>query len=345
MQALIDETQQEFRDVAQQIARSIGIENPTDTRGADPMSGWPTLTSAGLLELRERTDGAPLASGVEIALLCEALGSALSPAPYLPSAALATDLIARSGDEAGWLSGITAGADTYSLLLCNQLLGLAEATDDTAGILWGGATEAGYALSIRRNADGGATVARRAAAGADVLDAISPTNELRAQTGGTWELGGTVTADDLRRFEALVLTGLAADTVGALRAALNGLVEYSKQRIAYGVPIGSFQAIQHLAATDYVSIEGLAAAVNYASWGIDELGADEALLAARTAKAAASAIALPVSEDIMQMYGGIGQTWDHIAHFYTRRAMFNAAVFGDETHQLAAIADQRLSGA
>ncbi|KQZ85237.1 hypothetical protein ASD56_02420 [Microbacterium sp. Root166] len=344
MQALIDETQQEFRELANDIAASIGIANPSDIDGADPLAGWSTLQSSGLLELRERTDEVPLAGGVEIALLSQALGAALAPAPYLAGGALAVDLISRSGDVGGWLPGLLAGDDHYSLLMHPGL----EAIGDTAGdrgVLWGASREAGFALCVLRDDDGGTFIARRAISGARRLNSISLTNELWEPTDdGEWERGGALTQDDLDRFTALALTGLAADAAGTLRAALAGVVEYSKQRVAYGVHIGSFQAVQHIAAEAHVAIEAIAAAVNYAAWSVDELAPGEALLAARTAKAIAARNALPTAEAVMQLYGGIGQTWEHIAHFYTRRAMFDSMLFGGEETQLRAIADARLGG-
>ncbi|MFB7890658.1 acyl-CoA dehydrogenase family protein [Microbacterium sp. NPDC056044] len=344
MQALIDETQQEFRELADDIAASIGIANPSDIDGADPLAGWSTLQSAGLLELRERTDGAPLAGGVEIALLSQALGAALSPAPYLAGGALAVDLISRSGDTGAWLPGLLAGTDHYSLLLDAGLDALG-GTGGENGVLWGASRESGFALTVLRDDDGGTFVARRPIAGARRLDSISLTNELWEPAGdGEWERGGRVSPEDLDRFTALALTGLAADTAGTLRAALAGVVEYSKQRIAYGVHIGSFQAVQHIAAEAHVAIEAIAAAVNYAAWSVDELDAGEALLAARTAKAVAARNGRPTAEAVMQLYGGIGQTWEHIAHFYTRRAIFDSVLFGGEEAQLRAIADARLGG-
>ncbi|MCR2799333.1 acyl-CoA dehydrogenase family protein [Microbacterium sp. zg-Y818] len=344
MQALIDETQQEFRELADDIAASIGITNPSDIDGADPLAGWRTLQSAGVLELRERTDGAPLAGGVEVALLSQALGAALSPAPYLAGGALAVDLISRSGDVNGWLPGLLAGTDHYSLLLTPALDALG-GTAGEPGVLWGASRDAGFAVTVLRGDDGVIRVARRPIAGARRLDSISLTNELwEPPVEAEWEPGGTLSQDDLDRFTALALTGLAADTAGALRAALTGVVEYSKQRVAYGVHIGSFQAVQHIAAEAHVAIEAIAAAVNYAAWAVDELDADAALLAARTAKAVAARNGRPTAEAVMQLYGGIGQTWEHIAHFYTRRAIFDTVLFGGEDAQLRAIADARLGG-
>ena len=79
-----------------------------------------------------------------------------------------------------------------------------------------------------------------------------------------------------------------------MRSGLQGVVEYSKERIQYGVPIGSFQAIQHLCAEALVQTEGAASAAKYAAWAVDELEPEEALLAARTAKAYTCSVARQV---------------------------------------------------
>ena len=65
-------------------------------------------------------------------------------------------------------------------------------------------------------------------------------------------------------------------------------------------------------------------------------------MAARTAKAYCGPIGQNVGETLMQAYGGIGQTWEHVAHLRTRRAMTDRKLFGDESIQLLHIADARL---
>jgi alkylation response protein AidB-like acyl-CoA dehydrogenase len=127
-----------------------------------------------------------------------------------------------------------------------------------------------------------------------------------------------------------------------MRGALDGVVQYAKQRVQFGVPIGSFQAVQHMCAEALVKVEGAASATKYAAWAVDELDPAAALLAARTAKAYAGAVARDVPETVMQVYGGIGQTWESIAHFYLRRTLLDRQVLGDEQAQLAHLADSRL---
>lgn len=340
MRALLDETQQEFQGVAREIAQSLGIHNPSDLDGR--ASGWSTLASAGLLELRERSDDAPTATGVEVALLLIELGATLVPDPYLPSAVIAGDLLARAGAPGDVQAAVGSGQDLHGILLSSRLTAFGS-PDDPDGVVWGGAGDDGHVLAVKTGGDA-TELLRGRPSGSARLASVSLTNSLWRPGDLAWESIGTLSDDDLTRSLALGLVGLAADTVGTLDAAVRGVVEYSKQRIAYGVHIGSFQAIQHLAADALVAVTGARSAVLYAAWAVDELDADEALLAARTAKAAAARVGQTTCEDVMQIYGGIGQTWEHIAHFHTRRAMFDAAVLGGEEHQLDAIADIRLGG-
>jgi alkylation response protein AidB-like acyl-CoA dehydrogenase len=77
--------------------------------------------------------------------------------------------------------------------------------------------------------------------------------------------------------------------------------------------------------------------VNYAAWCVDESPA-EALTAARVAKAYASETARIVTEAAIQVHGGIGMTWECLAHLYLRRALMTSAVLGDDSSQLDQLA-------
>ena len=112
MQALLDETQLELRDLAQQIAESIGIANPSDLKDHDP--GWATLVEAGLVELRDRSDGEPAAGGVDVAIICEALAGTVAPAPYLPTVVVVDRPGGRSF-HVGW-SVTATGSNTRKCL-------------------------------------------------------------------------------------------------------------------------------------------------------------------------------------------------------------------------------------
>jgi alkylation response protein AidB-like acyl-CoA dehydrogenase len=158
-------------------------------------------------------------------------------------------------------------------------------------------------------------------------------------------VGGPVSQPELDAWLALALVAVSADVIGVMSSGLQKAVEYAKQRVQYGVKIGTFQAIQHMCADALVHIEASASVTRYAAWAVDATEPAEALLAARVAKAYTSSVAREVTETVMQVFGGIGQTWEHIAHVHTRRALTGRAVLGDESHHLQLIADSRLGPA
>jgi alkylation response protein AidB-like acyl-CoA dehydrogenase len=147
------------------------------------------------------------------------------------------------------------------------------------------------------------------------------------------------------RWEALGLVLLCADMVGAMAGSLALAVAYAKERVQFKRPIGSFQAIQHLAAEQHVSTEASRSATYYAAWAVDGLAPADALAAARIAKAYVSPLAREVTEAVLQIHGGIGHTWEHSAHYYLRRALLSRRTLGDESVHLAHIADGVLAGA
>ena len=128
-------------------------------------------------------------------------------------------------------------------------------------------------------------------------------------------------ADDVLRWRALALTATAADLVGASRGALDLATEYAKVREQYGSPIGSYQAIGHLLAEGLTLIEGSISVLRHAAWAVDELRAEEAVRAAKIAKIYCARAARTVCETAIQVHGGIGNTWECLAHVYLRRVL------------------------
>jgi Acyl-CoA dehydrogenase, C-terminal domain len=340
MLALLTDEQRMLRDMAGKLADEAGILNPSELPGVDRDRAWHGVSQAGLLGLRERTAGVPAASGIEVMLVIGALAGRLVPAP-LVSGTLALELLSLAGAPAAWTSAIASGVTRYAVLLTPDLLRLA-ATGEAGAVAWdsGGAD---YLLALEHSADG-TYVTRQTAGGLSAVDGIDLTRNtarLESPVGGE-RSGRPVSPENLDRWLALALTAVSADIVGASRAALERVVQYSGERVQFGVPIGSFQAVQHLCAQAFVKVEAADSATKYAAWAIDELTPADALLAARTAKAYASSIAVNVPETVMQVYGGIGQTWENIAHLYLRRALLDRQVLGNEGVQFDAIAGIRL---
>lgn len=155
--------------------------------------------------------------------------------------------------------------------------------------------------------------------------------------GSTFERVGSSTRDDvhdvLRRGAVL----LAAEMLGCAERALELATEYAKQRVQFGKPIGSFQAVKHRLADMLVDVESMRNAVYYAAWALERDNA-EAPIAASMTKAFCSDAAPRVTAGAIQVHGGIGFTWEHDAHLFYKRATTDAAAFGDATFHREVVA-------
>jgi alkylation response protein AidB-like acyl-CoA dehydrogenase len=149
-------------------------------------------------------------------------------------------------------------------------------------------------------------------------------------------------ADDLAAWTALGLALTSADLVGAMRGVLDVTVAYAIDRKQYGVAVGSFQAVQHLLAEARCLMEGSLSVAQHAAWAVDNLAPDEACEAGRVAKAYCARAARTVCETAIQVHGGIGNTWECIAHVYLRRALLSSQWFGDDGEQLRRLQESRL---
>ncbi|MEX0408269.1 acyl-CoA dehydrogenase family protein [Aquibium sp. LZ166] len=134
-------------------------------------------------------------------------------------------------------------------------------------------------------------------------------------------------ADGMDR--ALRLFALA-EIVGAADACLERTVAYISERKQFGKPIGSNQAVKHMAADCAVSLEAMKAAVEYAGWALDEAqedtaAAEEASLALLSAASYVGEHGRRVAERCVQMHGGIAFTWDYGLHLPLRRILFRTA--------------------
>ncbi len=124
---------------------------------------------------------------------------------------------------------------------------------------------------------------------------------------------------------------------GGSRWAMETSIEYAKTRIAFGRPIGSFQAIQHKLANVAVGVEGATSIVYYAAWTIMENHSDAAM-AASIAKSWCGETYKQAVFDGVQIHGGIGYTWDHDMHLYLKRAKTGEVAFGDSDYHREKVA-------
>ena len=126
---------------------------------------------------------------------------------------------------------------------------------------------------------------------------------------------------DAGRWYALALIATTADLVGSARGTLALAGDYAKVREQYGATIGSYQAVGHLLAESLALIEGCISVLRHAAWAVDELPVVEAIEAAKVAKIYCARSALTVCETSIQVHGGIGNTWECLAHVYLRRVL------------------------
>lgn len=142
-------------------------------------------------------------------------------------------------------------------------------------------------------------------------------------------VGMTGKASDLvARQSAIASVLTAAESVGAMDHDFEMTLRYAKDRIAFGRPIGSFQAIKHLLADMSLALEMSKAIVLAAARSV---GTDDGygLEAASMAKAFVGDSGVDLAQNCFQIFGGIGFTWEHDQHLYLRRLTTDAALYGD----------------
>jgi alkylation response protein AidB-like acyl-CoA dehydrogenase len=130
-------------------------------------------------------------------------------------------------------------------------------------------------------------------------------------------------ADAAARAAVLV----SADALGAMERMLDLAVEYSKQRQQFGVPIGSFQAVKHAAASILVAVEAARSIAYFAAASV-ETGHPERAVHAAVAKAQVTASAVHAADAALTMHGAIGYTWEHDLHLHYKRAKLDEQLWG-----------------
>jgi alkylation response protein AidB-like acyl-CoA dehydrogenase len=332
--------QAELRRTARRLARELGprtVADLDDDKRRERLAE--AVRDAGWLELREDGgDGAPLASGVEAAIIADALGEAVADVPFA-GPILAADLARRAGARASDGAVVAFSPDLTEAAIVSGPATLTElhAVD--------GAVQGPMVAYVLVRADGGYRLAR--VEGDGPSDGADLTRGIRRIPAGAPllpvpGLSRLLTRADLDSWAALGLALTSADLVGLMRGVLDLTVAYARDRKQYGVAIGTFQAVQHLLAEARSLMEGALSAALYPSWAADELAPEEARNAGRVAKAYSARAARTVCETALQVHGGMGNTWDCIAHVYLRRALLSCRWFGDAGEQLRQLQRTRL---
>jgi alkylation response protein AidB-like acyl-CoA dehydrogenase len=143
----------------------------------------------------------------------------------------------------------------------------------------------------------------------------------------------------LRRAWPALLVAVSADLCGTSEWQLQATVEYAKQRKQFERQIGFFQAVKHPLVNAMIEIDRARSLLYHAACCIDT-GSEDAEVAARMAKSAASDAGAFISDRSVQLHGGIGFTWECDVHLFFKRSMHNQMLYGDGAYQRRLIAEK-----
>ena len=287
---------------------------------------WPSLTVP-------EADGGMGFSAVELVLVLEELGWAADPTTFLATTSQYLPVVRRCVGSGPLVAAVAAGG--------------------TGAVAWDGVTAEGNVLrgTARTVLDGDR---------ADELAVVTPSGVFvvpgdSVQATRTPAFDGTLHVTDVsfdgvtvptervfpgvdaQRAREEAVTGMAATMVGASQRILDLVLEHVRSRHQFGVPIGSFQAVKHMAVDVYVAINRARALVQFAALTIAE-DDPRRTVAASMAKAAAGDCQRIAAKHGVQLFGGLGFTWENDLHLYMRRAKAGELLLGGTGEHRAVVA-------
>ncbi len=368
MNFAFSDEQEAFRDSLKRFfaarASSTEVRRWMDSReGYDPLVWSQMAHELGLQGLRVPEQHGGQGFGfLEQVIVLEEMGRVLFPSPYFSSVCLAADLIGEAGSEADraeLLPAIAEGTRLAALALTEP--GAGPSLDEIR--MPAEASGVGFRLSGSKSyvvdghvADwllvpariGGSSelslfVVDADAAGVktELLHTLDATRKLArvdlesapARLLGSEGQGGVALSRTLDRAAVC----LAAEMAGAAARCLEMAVEYAKIRVQFGRPIGYFQAIKHKCAEVLLEVESARVAAHWAGWIAAE-NPSELPVAASLAKAYCGDAFQRAAQELIQVHGGIGFTWEHDAHLFFKRARAADVLLGDASFHRARLA-------
>jgi hypothetical protein len=262
----------------------------------------------------------------ELVVVVEAFGASIAPGGFVPTVVASATLIDAPADVRDrWLAGLVDGSLVAAVSLEDGITASGGAASgsvvaafcaDVAQVLLVPSGEDVLVIDLSR----GATI-------------TTPHNIDPSRRSSTVTLDGAschVLSGARRHFTDLTRTIFAAEAVGVARTCTAMAAQYAKERLQFGRPIGTYQAIKHHCANMAVETE-LATGLVWDAARAAVTGGDEFSYAA----AAAAALAIPAADLCanlnIQVHGGIGFTWEHDAHLFLRRATAIGSIISAKT--------------
>ena len=353
----LSEDQLALRDAASDLLSSRAdparVRAVVDAGGGWDRALWADLCAQGWpgIAVPESAGGIGL-GWVEAAVLLESVGAHLAPAPILGQMVALDALVDAAGTGSGstmspWVERLIAG-DAIAAAAFRPLR--ADRNEHGDWTLRGRTEPVPFApsadVAVVRASDANATDSGADALFLVELAAHRPVAEPvmdRTREVGRIELDG-VSAVRIGGSDAALAhvdrgaVAYSAELLGAAARCLDVTVEYARDRVQFGRPIGSFQAVKHRCADMLVDVEGMRSTAWWAAWCLS-VADDETSIAASTAKAWCSDAADRVLNSTLQVHGGIGFTWECDVHLYLQRVQLDRVSFGN-----AAFHRDRLAG-
>ena len=339
-----------------ELARAVADDQP----GAEKF--WKTLVGLEWPAMALPEEAGGLGYGwVELAIVLEELGRHAAPGPFVATVTQFASLVAETagpGQAAKLLAPVASGRTTGTIAVDEgtgtwdpaDVQATARRDGDDNLVLSGtkhyvvdGATANEIAAVVRLDGDLRVVLVPGASVHAVEVVPIDPgvrhatiaLDDVRVPASRLLGNGDATVA--VRRALEESVTAVAAVTVGACQRIFDIINAYAKERIQFGVPIGSFQAVKHKLADMYRDIERARVLVYYAALTLAEDHPDRTL-AASMAKAAAGEAQHRCVQDGLQLAGGIGYTWEHDLHLFLRRAKVGELHFGSASRHRRKIA-------
>ena len=360
MSLVLTEEQIMLRDMARQfISRNAPVRRIRELRESQLKYSpelWTQMAGLGLVGVNIPEPYGGTGMGFfELALVIEEMGRQIMPEPMLSTIVLGAQALMLSENSEichRWLSRIATGNAVVSVAFREEhsrfdlfdVKTSAEKTD--TGWRLSGAkvqvldAEKANLLLVPAATDDGQLIIIALDPSLGGVE-ITPQSRVDSRGAAIVRLDGVEVRDDTQLVPASDSRGLlaevyeratvawSAEMLGAGQQAFEITLEYLQERVQFGVPIGSFQALQHRAARMFIAVETARSAVWAAAWAVDNAPARLAMLAS-LAKAKCNEMLVHVTNEGVQMFGGVGMTDEYDIGLYMKRARAAAATFGDE---------------
>ena len=325
----LTEDQREIKDVARQFLESRckldDVRKAADAGSYDEglwkeicELGWPGIATP-------EADGGQGLGMVELVTICEELGYACAPVPFMGSVIDSLVIAAGGSDEqrARWLPNLATG----------EVRGAAVMVDSSP---WVAIDTEGATVVVTPDSKGVGRVGEASELEIVPLDLIDKTRSY-GEVASTDGFGEELPPE---HYQGVLKSqvALSAEMLGLAQRAMEMAVDYARDREQFGRPIGAYQAVSHRCAEMLYAVEETRSLVYYAAWCAD--AEPETLpLAAAMAKAQASEASWSVVSSSLQVHGGIGFTWEHDLQFLLKRARTDGRLLGTPKQERARVAD------